>query len=236
MDCGDGFDTAITDDPDNRISCEEIEGDADGDGVRRPADCDDTRPTIRPGVLDVPDNGIDEDCSGVDSINLDRDGDGIPRPQDCDDTNGAIKPGLREVIGNATDENCDTLIAPFPPLSGSVSSTWTRVGRRTRNLTLVAKGFPRGTAHHRALRGLAPLPARHQAPPRAQRAPRGEPARDARQPRARVRRAGRGAHHARGAGRAAADVPLQHARHARRVLPLRSAGQARRPVLTSTIG
>ena len=145
VDCGAGFDTAITDDPDNRISCEEIEGDADGDGVRRPADCDDTRPTIRPGVLDVPDNGIDEDCSGVDSINLDRDGDGIPRPQDCDDTNGAIKPGLREVIGNATDENCDTLIAPFPPLSGSVSSTWTRVGRRTRNLTLVAKGFPRGT-------------------------------------------------------------------------------------------
>ena len=49
VDCGDGNDTAITDDADTRISCEQVEGDADGDGVRRPADCDDTRPTIRPG-------------------------------------------------------------------------------------------------------------------------------------------------------------------------------------------
>lgn len=145
VNCGEGNDTAITDDPDLRISCEEVEGDADGDGVRRPADCDDTNPRIRPGAVDVPDNGIDEDCNGVDATNLDRDGDGSPRPQDCDDTNAAIRPGLREVIGNAIDESCDGVIAPFPPLSGSVSSTWARVGRRTQNLTLVAKDFPRGT-------------------------------------------------------------------------------------------
>jgi hypothetical protein len=145
VDCGDGLDTAITDDPDTRISCEEIEGDADSDGVRRPADCNDTNPAIRPGVIDVPDNGVDEDCSGTDAVNLDRDGDSSLRPQDCDDTNPRIKPGLREVIGNDIDENCDTVIAPFPPLSGSVSSTWTRVGKRTQNLTFVAKGFARGT-------------------------------------------------------------------------------------------
>jgi hypothetical protein len=145
VNCGDQNDTAITDDGDTRVSCEEIEGDADGDGVRRPADCDDTRPTIRPGVPDVPENGVDEDCSGVDAVNRDRDGDGAPRPQDCDDENAAIRPGAREVIGNAVDENCDTRVEPFPPLTGSVSSAWTKVGRRTRNLTLIARNFPAGT-------------------------------------------------------------------------------------------
>ena len=80
VDCGADSDTAITDDADTRISCEEVEGDADGDGVRVPADCDDTRPTIRPGATDVPDNGIDEDCSGVDAVDADRDRDGTPRP------------------------------------------------------------------------------------------------------------------------------------------------------------
>ena len=80
VNCGDGQDTAISDDNDTRISCEEVEGDADGDGVRRPADCNDTNPAIHPGAVDIPDNGIDEDCNGVDAVNNDRDGDGSPRP------------------------------------------------------------------------------------------------------------------------------------------------------------
>ena len=145
VNCGDANDTAITDDADVRVSCEEIEGDADSDGVRRPADCDDTQPGIRPGVADVPENGVDEDCSGVDAVNRDRDGDGSPRPQDCDDDNAAVRPGTREVIGNGVDENCDTRVEPFPPLTGSVSSAWSKVGRRTRNLTLIARDFPAGT-------------------------------------------------------------------------------------------
>ena len=154
VNCGEGRDTAITDDNDIRISCEEIEGDADSDGVRRPADCDDTNPLFRPGVTDVFDNGIDENCDGVDAVNTDRDGDGSPRPQDCDDADGAIRPGAREIIGNRVDENCDTRIEPFPPLTGSVTGTWERVGRRTQNLTLVAKGFRRGTRI--ALRCIGP--------------------------------------------------------------------------------
>jgi hypothetical protein len=41
--------------------------DADGDGVQRPLDCDDNNAAIKPGAVDVPGDGVDQDCSGADS-------------------------------------------------------------------------------------------------------------------------------------------------------------------------
>jgi hypothetical protein len=145
LDCGSGRDTAISDDADTRTSCEEIEGDADGDGVRRPADCDDANPAIRPGASDTPDDRVDQDCSGADATNLDADGDGTPRPQDCDDANPAIRPGAREVAGNAVDENCDTEAVPLLGLGGVLRNAWAPSGGRTVNRTLTAREFPNGT-------------------------------------------------------------------------------------------
>jgi hypothetical protein len=146
VNCGIGNDTAVTDDPDTRLSCEQVQSDADGDGVRHPADCNDTTPAVRPGLADVPDNGIDEDCSGADSTAADRDGDGTPRPQDCNDSTAAIRPGLPEVIGNDVDENCDGRVDPFPPITGSVLNAWQRAGNGTRNMRLTVRRFPRNTA------------------------------------------------------------------------------------------
>jgi hypothetical protein len=145
VDCGAGLDTAISDDADTRTSCEEIEGDADGDGVRRPADCDDTNPAIRPGAADTPDDGIDQDCSGTDATNLDADGDGSPRPLDCDDANAGVHPGAREIVGNQVDENCDTEVVAFRGLGGIIRNVWLPFGGRTINSTLTARELPKGT-------------------------------------------------------------------------------------------
>jgi hypothetical protein len=145
VDCGAGHDTAISDDGDTRSSCEEIEGDADGDGVRRPADCNDTNPAIHPGAADTPDDGVDQDCSGADATNLDADGDGSPRPQDCDDANPRIHPGAREIVGNGVDENCDTEAVAFRGIGGVLQNLWLPAGARTVNRILTARKLPRGT-------------------------------------------------------------------------------------------
>jgi hypothetical protein len=41
--------------------------DVDGDGVQRPLDCDDNNAAIKPGAVDVPGDGVDQDCSGADA-------------------------------------------------------------------------------------------------------------------------------------------------------------------------
>ena len=62
--------------------------DEDGDGVtscNEPADCDDLDPTRQPGAADAPDNGVDENCDGLDGVDFD--GDGLAAfVSDCDDT------------------------------------------------------------------------------------------------------------------------------------------------------
>jgi hypothetical protein len=83
--------------------------DADGDGFRTaddPVDCNDANPAIHPGATDIPDDGIDQDCSGADAINLDRDGDGANRPLDCNDGNPAIHPGAIDTPEDGIDQDC----------------------------------------------------------------------------------------------------------------------------------
>lgn len=126
VDCGQGNDSAVLDDLDASVGCEstsvsdEVRPDVDGDGVRKPRDCNDNNPAVRPGAVDVPENGVDEDCDGADAQILDRDGDGVPRPQDCDDTTRSVRPGAKEILGNKIDENCNGRAEPFPTLGVSL--------------------------------------------------------------------------------------------------------------------
>ncbi len=94
--------------------------DADGDGYFSNVDCNDANAAIHPGRGDVADNGVDEDCSGADAVNLDRDGDRYPIPLDCNDANPAINPGATDVPGNGINEDCKNGDAPYPVLTSSV--------------------------------------------------------------------------------------------------------------------
>ena len=78
VDCGEGADKASLDDIDLATACDDSTitvVDVDGDGAPYYLDCDDTNPSIRPGAVDVPGDGIDQDCAGGDA-RVDADGDG----------------------------------------------------------------------------------------------------------------------------------------------------------------
>jgi hypothetical protein len=134
IDCGPGSDRVYADLGDATSGCESVLVDADADGTFTDFDCDDQNAAIHPGAVDLPGNGIDEDCSGGDTavqpILVDLDHDGISPPLDCNDRDPAVHAGALEIPGNTVDENCDSIAAPFPRITGAIAyRTFTKDGR-----------------------------------------------------------------------------------------------------------
>ena len=137
VDCGAGIDGGEGDTIDLIADCEGVAlssalvPDADGDASTKPADCNDENPTIHPGAVDVPENGVDENCDGADAVILDRDRDGFPRPLDCNDNDVRVHPGAIDIPGNRVDEDCRGGAAPFPVLSSAVTAIFRLFPTRT---------------------------------------------------------------------------------------------------------
>ncbi|MCY3412204.1 MAG: hypothetical protein INQ03_11275 [Candidatus Heimdallarchaeota archaeon] len=98
--------------------------------VEKEGDCDDTDPNIYPGAVEIPDDGVDQNCDGWDSVTLykDRDNDGFGDPNspiivsedpslrpegvdedntDCNDSDDSIHPGAEEIPNDGIDQDCD---------------------------------------------------------------------------------------------------------------------------------
>lgn len=93
------------------LAPEDVDNDQDG-FTENEGDCDDFNNTINPDAEDVPDNGIDEDCDGEDTVTpeatVDNDGDGFSEADgDCDDSDANIHPGMSDIPDNGIDEDCD---------------------------------------------------------------------------------------------------------------------------------
>jgi hypothetical protein len=141
--CGTGNDTVDNDFTDIIAECE-TGTDTDVDGFSTAVDCNDAAANIFPGAPEILENGVDENCNGVDDRNLDRDADGFPLPADCNDADGAIHPGALEIRGNKIDENCDRRAEPFAVLPSLVSATWRLTPSATKLHKLVVRNAPKG--------------------------------------------------------------------------------------------
>lgn len=81
-------------------TCEPVPG-----RVHDHTDCDDEASNVNPGAVDIPRDGVDQDCDGKDAIS-DEDGDGF-FADDCDDLDPAVHPDAEDVWYDGVDSNCD---------------------------------------------------------------------------------------------------------------------------------
>lgn len=84
--------------------------DGDSDGSPQSLDCMDGNPSVFPGGIEVPYDGLDNDCD-VTTSDDDVDGDGAicecMGGDDCDDSKAAYGPEVSDTLGDEIDFNCD---------------------------------------------------------------------------------------------------------------------------------
>jgi MYXO-CTERM domain-containing protein len=86
-------------------SCDPVPGRVSNDD-----DCDDGDPASYPGAFELPYDGVDQDCDGVDLTDVDNDGydGGLVGGTDCNDFDQRVHPGASEGGWcNGVDDDCD---------------------------------------------------------------------------------------------------------------------------------
>ena len=82
--------------------------DVDGDGFLSADDCDDFNFNVNPGQVEVPYNGLDDDCDPM-TLDDDLDEDGFNLAEDCDDNDPNVFPFQNEIPYNGIDDDCSPL-------------------------------------------------------------------------------------------------------------------------------
>jgi len=116
--------------PSNALAddCPDVDKDGYPAQVCGGQDCDDSDPAIHPDAVDIPNDGIDQNCDGVDyTQNCDQDGDGFQSlvcgGDDCNDLDASVYVGADDPDGDGIDQDCSG-DAPCEP------TTWVQ-GPRT---------------------------------------------------------------------------------------------------------
>ena len=118
--------------------------DADGDGFRSDADCNDGNAAIHPGAVELVGNAVDEDCDRVAAPHGDRDADGYASNVDCNDGAASIHPGVIDPPGDGVDQDCSSADARYPRITTPIQYQFSPGRRSTRVVTLVVKEMPAG--------------------------------------------------------------------------------------------
>ena len=120
--------------------------DNDGDGYYNEIDCgtvmdcNDNNADIYPGAIEICEDGIDQDCDGVDETcsidpnGIDDDGDGYTENQgDCDDSDNTIHPDAIENCGDGIDQDCNGIDAQCV-ITNSIGMTFVYIRAGTFNM------------------------------------------------------------------------------------------------------
>lgn len=113
--------------PTDRCAESDLDGDGYGPDCERGDDCDNENPAVNPGEIEVPYNGVDDDCNAT-TREDDLDNDGVGIETDCDDNDNTVSPLKPELCNDGIDNDCNAA-TPDEGEFGELTCPWVYTNR-----------------------------------------------------------------------------------------------------------